>query len=113
MLRLRVNWLYQRQLVSIQGGSGSCELPEGPHSACCCSTWNSKTLLYDQSVLALLGRTRFVTPTASHYCADTQAMYGKMATNTTEGLPSSGMRVYVTTEAVLREQFEASLTAAG
>jgi len=46
-------------------------------------------------------------------CAITQAMYGKTATNTTEGLPPSGMRVYVTNEAVLRQQFEASLAAAG
>ena len=49
----------------------------------------------------------------SRCCADAQAMYGKTATNTTEGLPPSGMRVYVTNEAVLRQQFEASLAAAG
>ena len=42
-----------------------------------------------------------------------QDVYGKTATNTTDGLPPSGMRVYVTTEAVLRQQFEAILGAAG
>ena len=42
-----------------------------------------------------------------------QAMYGKVATNTTEGLPPSGMRVYVTTEAVLRQQFQMILAETG
>ena len=62
--------------------------------------------------MALLGIVKYF-PGLMRFCAGVQAMYGKVATNTTEGLPPSGMRVYVTTDAVLRQSFEATLAGVG
>ena len=35
-----------------------------------------------------------------------QERYGKTSSNTTDGVPASGMRIYATTEAILNAKFE-------
>lgn len=39
-------------------------------------------------------------------CDWLQAKYGKTGSNSTEGLPASGMRIYATTEAILNASYE-------